>query len=88
MFSYWSLIVSFLSIKNYGPATFLYYHFFSDVMSISIMKLSSANEMVQKNLWNLFIERVPPAEQFCKEELEYGKTNAGILHSVANSHVI
>ena len=53
--------------------------------SDSIMKLSSANEMVQKNL---FLERVPPAEQFCKEELEYGKTDAGILHSVANSHVI
>ena len=56
--------------------------------SDSIMKLSSTNETVQKSLWNLFLERVPPAEQFCKEELEYGKTDAGILHSVANSHVI
>ena len=54
----------------------------------SNMLLSSTNELEKRDLWDLFIERLPLKQQFSKEELDFGKTKLATLHSVARPHIV
>ena len=54
----------------------------------SIIFLKTMNVQIKRELWNVFVERIPLKKVFSKDELDYGKTIHATLHSVSRPHVV